>query len=94
MGEYDIPASIRYILNTTGSETIDYVGHSMGCSVFFIAMIKHPQLNSKIGAMIAMAPASSLAASTSPLRFVPNFFDIIQVKAKFNLKIHHTLILE
>ena len=60
MGKYDIPAVINFILATTGRSSLSYVGHSMGCAMFFIAMVYYPELNSKIDVMIALAPATSL----------------------------------
>lgn len=57
MGQYDLPAMIDYILNHSGSTTLSYVGHSMGCAVYFVAMALHPELNSKINVMVALAPS-------------------------------------
>ncbi|KZS08948.1 putative Lipase 3 [Daphnia magna] len=67
MGNYDIPAVINFVLTKTGSEKMSYVGHSMGCTMFFICMSLHPELNDKIDVMIALAPAVSMAKSTAPL---------------------------
>jgi len=67
MGENDVPAMINYILNQTGRQKLSYVGHSMGSATFFIAMITHPELNSKIDVMMALAPAVALANMRSPL---------------------------
>lgn len=53
MGIYDIPAVINYILKTTGQSKLSYVGHSLGCGIFFIAMVKRPELNSKIDIMVS-----------------------------------------
>lgn len=39
----------------------------MGCTMFFICMSLHPELNEKIDVMIALAPAVSMAESTAPL---------------------------
>lgn len=39
----------------------------MGCTMFFICMSLHPELNDKIDVMIALAPAVSMAKSTAPL---------------------------
>ena len=38
IGKYDVPAMINYILNTTGRQKLSYIGHSMGCATFYIAM--------------------------------------------------------
>lgn len=39
----------------------------MGCTMFFVCMSLHPELNDKIDVMIALAPAVSMAKSTAPL---------------------------
>ena len=49
MGQYDLPASLDYVLRVTQQPTLIYVGHSLGCGVFFIAMATHPKLNAKVG---------------------------------------------
>ena len=84
MGKYDIPAAINYILSTTGESSLSYVGHSMGCSVFFIAMTYHPELNSKIDAMFALAPATANGNSQTTIRFQAPLIDLILVS--LNLK--------
>jgi pimeloyl-ACP methyl ester carboxylesterase len=43
---------IDYILKETGQPKLSYIGHSLGCGVFFIAMVKHPELNEKIEIMV------------------------------------------
>ena len=67
IGKYDVPAMINYILNTTGRQKLSYIGHSMGCATFYIAMITYPKLNDKIDVMMAMAPAVTVANGRSPL---------------------------
>ena len=60
MGNYDVPAVINYVLHQTQQPTLIYIGHSLGAGVFFIGMIKHPELNAKIEMMIAVAPSSGM----------------------------------
>ncbi|XP_046448187.1 gastric triacylglycerol lipase-like [Daphnia pulex] len=67
IGNYDLPAIINYILKETGQPKMSYIGHSLGCATFFIAMLKHPELNDKIDTMVALAPVSSFAHFTSPI---------------------------
>jgi len=38
MGKYDIPAAVDYILNNTQANDLYYIGHSMGTSMFWVAM--------------------------------------------------------
>lgn len=52
IGDYDIPATINYVLKETGRSKLSFIGHSLGCGVFFIAMVKHPELNAKIDVMV------------------------------------------
>ncbi|CAG7734755.1 unnamed protein product [Allacma fusca] len=70
MGIYDTPSFIYYILETTGKSQLSYVGHSMGCSMFFIAMIRHPYLQSKVRKMVALAPATYFMGTNSPAAIV------------------------
>lgn len=67
MGKYDVPAILNFILSKTGHDKLIYIGHSMGCSMFFVAMSTYPELGSKIELMIALAPAVSLGHSASPV---------------------------
>ena len=80
MGNYDVPAVIKYILKTTGQQKLIYIGHSLGCAMFFIAMVDHPELNDKIELMIALAPASSMAYFKNYLRLFSPFVDQIAVR--------------
>lgn len=73
MGQYDIPACIQYVLSNTGRTSLSYVGHSMGCAVFFIAMTYRPELNAKIDVMIALAPATAQANCRTSLRVTAPF---------------------
>ncbi len=86
MGKYDIPAEINYILAKTGRSKLSYIGHSMGCGIFFVAMVTHPELNDKIEVMMAMAPATSLAHMRSPIRYIAPFVRPIEVCTHYTLK--------
>ena len=79
MGYYDIPACINYVLKETGASKLVYIGHSMGTAIFWVAMITHPELNSKIDVMIALAPAASVANVKSLVKFTAPFINPIEV---------------
>ena len=79
MGRYDISANIEYILKTTGEEKIAYVGHSLGCTLFYIAMIEHPHLNDKIEIMFSLAPTTSVANLSNFLVIMAPFIEPIRV---------------
>lgn len=84
MGNYDIPAVIEYILKINGQQRLIYIGHSLGCGMFFIAMINHPELNDRIELMIALAPATSMAYFKNYLRLLSPFVDQIAVIIRSN----------
>ena len=67
MGVYDIPAVIDYVLAATGVEQIYYAGHSMGTTMFWIAMAERPEYNAKIRLMSALAPVAFMDHMGSPL---------------------------
>ncbi|KAK7863255.1 hypothetical protein R5R35_001464 [Gryllus longicercus] len=57
MGVYDIPAFIDYILNATQQAKLFHVGHSMGNSVFYVAMSMRPEYNAKIRLHVSLSPS-------------------------------------
>ena len=79
MGQYDIPAVINYILVRTGREKLVYIGHSMGTTIFWVAMETHPTLNDKIEMMFALAPVASVNDMKSPIKLLAPFVHQIQV---------------
>lgn len=61
MGKYDIPSKIDYILNITGAPKLHYIGHSMGCTMYFVCMALRPEYNDKVDIMFALAPVVFLS---------------------------------
>ena len=57
MGVYDLPAIIDYILEVSKQHSLYYVGHSMGCTMFFVLTSTLPHYNSKIRIMFGLGPA-------------------------------------
>ena len=79
LGHYDIPASIAYVLGVTQQRKLIYIGHSLGCTIFHIAMIQHPQLNDKIDFMIGLAPTASVAHLNNWLKYLTPFMSSFRV---------------
>jgi len=77
MGEYDIPAVINFILTETSQEDMFYVGHSMGTSMFYVAMSVHPELNQYIKAQFSLAPVAYTANIESPIIYLSPFANIL-----------------
>ena len=71
MATEDVPASLNYVLKTTGSEKISFVCLSFGCTLFFMTLIAKPELNNAIDVAIAIAPTGSFLYSNNP--FVCDF---------------------
>lgn len=47
MAQYDLPANIKYILNYTQQEKVNYVGHSQGTFMFYLAYTINPEFLEK-----------------------------------------------
>ncbi|GAB5578315.1 lipase member K isoform X1 [Prionailurus iriomotensis] len=77
MANYDLSASINFILNKTGQEQVYYVGHSQGTTIGFIAFSRIPELARKIKMFLALAPVASIKFSTSPLNKLGDFPDFL-----------------
>jgi pimeloyl-ACP methyl ester carboxylesterase len=67
MGIYDLPAMIDYVLNRTGQRNLRYVGFSMGTTMFFVLTSMKPEYNTRIQLMVALAPVTFMANSTTLL---------------------------
>lgn len=67
MANYDLPASINFILNKTGQQQVYYVGHSQGTTIGFIAFSQIPELAKKIKMFFALGPVASVEFTSSPL---------------------------
>jgi len=71
---------IDYILTLTGEEKLDYIGHSMGTTSFFVAMSLRPEYNAKIKKMVALGPAVYMEDMKSPLRYLAPFSTVEKVR--------------
>lgn len=82
MGIYDLPASIDYILNTTNSSKLIYIGHSLGTTVFFVLCSSKPEYNNKILVQLSIAPVAMLSHTLSAFKYVAPYAEQIEVKQK------------
>lgn len=68
MAQYDLPAVVDYVLNTTGAAKTGYVGHSQGTTQAFAALsLLRPELNDKLSVFIALAPVAHIGHTSSLL---------------------------
>lgn len=63
----DIPAMISYILASTNSKEISYVGFSQGTAQAFAAFSVNSQLANKIKLFVALAPATRVKQLNNPM---------------------------
>jgi len=70
LGRYDLPASVDYILETTGQKKLSYVGYSLGCTLFFISAVENPDFNDKIEMMIGLGPTSRVTQMRNVFKFL------------------------
>ncbi|CAK1552697.1 unnamed protein product [Leptosia nina] len=67
LGYYDLPAMIDYILNHTGAQKVNAVGHSQGTTIFFVMAALRPEYNKKVNVLVALAPIAYLSNVSPPL---------------------------
>lgn len=65
--EYDLPATIDYILNVTGTPDVGYVGHSQGTLIMFGLLSTRAEYSSVVKPFIALAPVASFKYMTAPV---------------------------
>jgi len=79
MGDKDIPAEIDYVLKTTGQPDLQYVGFSMGTTMFWTMMSLHPEYNKKVRLMVALAPVVYINNMKGFPRLIAPFHRIVKV---------------
>ena len=82
MGKYDIPAVLNYILAKTGRDKLIYIGHSMGTTMFWVAMETHPELNQKIQFMVCSSIGNKILINKTKIEL-----NLYFVKKNFNFVI-------
>ncbi|XP_045479798.1 lipase 1-like isoform X2 [Harmonia axyridis] len=58
---YDLPATIDYILDKSGQESLFFMGHSIGSTIALILCSLRPEYNKKILLHLALAPIAYVA---------------------------------
>ncbi|KAJ3195331.1 hypothetical protein HDU67_004402, partial [Dinochytrium kinnereticum] len=57
IGYEDVPRVVDYVLGVTRRDRLDYLGYSQGTTAVFAALSVNEELNRRIGAVYALAPA-------------------------------------
>lgn len=58
--EIDLPEMINFVREETGQDKIEFCGHSMGTTTFFVMMHKFPEMNEKIILASLLAPVTDI----------------------------------
>jgi len=60
IAQFDLPASIHFVLKLTGQKQVSFIGHSLGSSAMFAALATNPELAFYINLFIALAPLTKI----------------------------------
>ena len=67
LGIYDLPASLSKCLSVSGSETLSYIGHSMGTTTFIAMCSSNFSVAKKVDLAILLAPVVEPCSMKNPL---------------------------
>lgn len=67
IGNFDVPATIDYILQATNTPKVFYAGHSQGTTDFFVMASLRPEYNQKVQVSFHLAPVAWMSNSYSPI---------------------------
>lgn len=81
MGKEDVTASMLFILQETRRDKMSIICHGFGCTMYLIAAVSNPQINSQSEVVIAIAPTVRMANIKQPFikHFVVPFYEPIKV---------------
>ena len=79
MARYDLPATIKKILDVSGADSLSYVGHSQGTEIMFARLSGDNDLAAQIRLFVALAPAAYLDGVISPIRYLAPFANDLEV---------------
>ncbi|CAG0880040.1 unnamed protein product [Darwinula stevensoni] len=78
MGEFDLPAMLDKMAETTGHDKFHHVGHGMGTTLFWVMSDSRPEYRHHFLSTHAMAPLARVDHMSSPLLVVVPFVDQLQ----------------
>ena len=67
MADYDVPAQVGFVLQTTGKAKLVYMGHSQGTTQMFAHLSDQPAFGQKLYLAVMLAPVGSVKHQTSAL---------------------------
>jgi pimeloyl-ACP methyl ester carboxylesterase len=85
MGQYDIPAEIDYVLETTGAQTLTYIGHSQGTTQMYALLSEYPEFSSKLNLYVGLGPVATVRNVTLSLLQIVNCTEFVDLLAKYHI---------
>jgi len=70
MAKYDIPAQVNKVLELTGKEDLQYIGHSMGTTAFMAMHHYRPDVAAKIRLAHLLSPVAYVGHMESPIAWI------------------------
>jgi len=77
--KYDLPATIQYIQSKTGKQTMSYIAHSQGSTIFFMLYMTYPELvESSIDRLATIGTVPNIAHATFlPLKLLDFLYKVL-----------------
>ncbi|XP_072485073.1 lipase member K-like [Notamacropus eugenii] len=85
MANYDLPATIDFIVKKTRQKQLYFLGHSQGATIAFISFSTHPKLAQRIKMFFGLAPVVSVKHTKSPPKKLFAFLESL-IKVLFHRK--------
>lgn len=70
MAEFDLPAVIDYIMNTTKVANLTYIGHSQGTEISFALLSRFPEYQKKVNLAVELAPIAEVTHVEGLMKFL------------------------
>lgn len=80
LGVYDLPATTDYILKTTKTDQLHYIGFSLSTTTFFIFASEKLEYQKKIRSHISLAPVANIENTKSSFKDIAKFAKKIDVR--------------
>ncbi len=62
-----LPATVDYILSETAHNSLDFIGYSMGTTLYLASLSERPDLSAKINAGFLLGPTALVGNSTNQI---------------------------
>ena len=79
MAEFDLPAIIDYILRTTNTTKLSYIGHSQGVEIALALLSRFPEYQKKVNIAVGLSPVARMTNVKGMLRLLSNIIKTPEV---------------